>query len=280
MTPKQSIAVSHVEYESETRHYAHVDCPGHADYVKNMITGAAQMDGAILVVSAADGPMPQTREHILLARQVGVQYRSFLNKCDLVDDDELLELVEMEVRELLSKYEFPGDDAAVVRGTATGALEAVLDRGEKCIADLLSALDEKVELPEREVDKPFLMCIEDVFNIEGRGTVVTGRVERGELTKMSEVEIVGIRETRKTTATDIEMFRKLLDSASAGDNVGVLRGMKKTDVERGMVLAKPGSITPHTKFKAELYVLSKDEGGRLRHSSPTTVLNSISEPVM
>ena len=258
-----TIAVSHVEYESETRHYAHVDCPGHADYVKNMITGAAQMDGAILVVSAADGPMPQTREHILLARQVGVPaIVVFLNKCDLVDDDELLELVEMEVRELLSKYEFPGDDAAVVRGTATGALEAT-DVGEKCIADLLSALDEKVELPEREVDKPFLMCIEDVFNIEGRGTVVTGRVERGELTKMSEVEIVGIRETRKTTATDIEMFRKLLDSASAGDNVGVLlRGMKKTDVERGMVLAKPGSITPHTKFKAELYVLSKDEGGR------------------
>ena len=258
-----TIAVSHVEYESETRHYAHVDCPGHADYVNNMITGAAQMDGAILVVSAADGPMPQTREHILLARQVGVPaIVVFLNKCDLVDDDELLELVEMEVRELLSKYEFPGDDAAVVRGTATGALEGT-DVGEKCIADLLSALDEKVELPEREVDKPFLMCIEDVFNIEGRGTVVTGRVERGELTKMSEVEIVGIRETRKTTATDIEMFRKLLDSASAGDNVGVLlRGMKKTDVERGMVLAKPGSITPHTKFKAELYVLSKDEGGR------------------
>jgi len=258
-----TIAVSHVEYESETRHYAHVDCPGHADYVKNMITGAAQMDGAILVVSAADGPMPQTREHILLARQVGVPaIVVFLNKCDLVDDDELLELVEMEVRELLSKYEFPGDDAAVVQGTATGALEGT-DVGEKCIADLLSALDEKVELPKREVDKPFLMCIEDVFNIEGRGTVVTGRVERGELTKMSEVEIVGIRETRKTTATDIEMFRKLLDSASAGDNVGVLlRGMKKTDVERGMVLAKPGSITPHTKFKAELYVLSKDEGGR------------------
>jgi elongation factor Tu len=258
-----TIAVSHVEYESDNRHYAHVDCPGHADYVKNMITGAAQMDGAILVVSAADGPMPQTREHILLARQVGVPaIVVFLNKCDLVDDDELLELVEMEVRDLLSKYEFPGDDASIVRGSATAALEGTAD-GEACIQALLTAVDEQVPLPEREVDKPFLMCIEDVFNIEGRGTVVTGRVERGELTKMSEVEIVGLRETRKTTATDIEMFRKLLDSASAGDNVGVLlRGVKKTDVERGMVLSKPGSITPHTKFKAELYVLSKDEGGR------------------
>ncbi|MDG1890515.1 MAG: elongation factor Tu [Verrucomicrobiota bacterium] len=258
-----TIAVSHVEYESDNRHYAHVDCPGHADYVKNMITGAAQMDGAILVVSAADGPMPQTREHILLARQVGVPaIVVFLNKCDLVDDDELLELVEMEVRDLLSKYEFPGDDASIVRGSATAALEGTPD-GEACIQALLTAVDEQVPLPEREVDKPFLMCIEDVFNIEGRGTVVTGRVERGELTKMSEVEIVGLRETRKTTATDIEMFRKLLDSASAGDNVGVLlRGVKKTDVERGMVLSKPGSITPHTKFKAELYVLSKDEGGR------------------
>jgi elongation factor Tu len=258
-----TIAVSHVEYESDTRHYAHVDCPGHADYVKNMITGAAQIDGAILVVSAADGPMPQTREHILLARQVGVPaIVVFLNKCDLVDDDELLELVEMEVRDLLSKYQFPGDDAAVIRGTATGALDATPE-GEKGIQDLLDAIDANVPLPEREVDKPFLMCIEDVFNIEGRGTVVTGRVERGVLNKMSEVEIVGLRETRKTTATDIEMFRKLLDSASAGDNVGVLlRGVKKTDVERGMVLSKPGSITPHKKFKAEVYVLSKDEGGR------------------
>jgi elongation factor Tu len=228
-----------------------------------MITGAAQMDGAILVVSAADGPMPQTREHILLARQVGVPaIVVFLNKCDLVDDDELLELVEMEVRDLLSKYQFPGDDAAVIRGTATGALDATPE-GEKGIQDLLDAIDANVPLPEREVDKPFLMCIEDVFNIEGRGTVVTGRVERGVLNKMSEVEIVGLRETRKTTATDIEMFRKLLDSASAGDNVGVLlRGVKKTDVERGMVLSKPGSITPHKKFKAEVYVLSKDEGGR------------------
>ncbi|MBT3594953.1 elongation factor Tu [Verrucomicrobia bacterium] len=258
-----TIAVSHVEYESTERHYAHVDCPGHADYVKNMITGAAQMDGAILVVSAADGPMPQTREHILLARQVGVPaIVVFLNKCDLVDDEELLELVEMEVRDLLSKYEFPGDDAAIVRGSATAALDAKPE-GEEAIQNLLTAIDTNVPLPEREVDKPFLMCIEDVFNIEGRGTVVTGRVERGELLKMTEVEIVGLRETRKTTATDIEMFRKLLDSASAGDNVGVLlRGVKKTDVERGMVLAKPGSIRPIKKFKAELYVLSKDEGGR------------------
>ena len=258
-----TIAVSHVEYESTERHYAHVDCPGHADYVKNMITGAAQMDGAILVVSAADGPMPQTREHILLARQVGVPaIVVFLNKCDLVDDEELLELVEMEVRDLLSKYEFPGDDAAVVRGSATAALDAKPE-GEEAIQNLLTAIDANVPLPEREVDKPFLMCIEDVFNIEGRGTVVTGRVERGELLKMTEVEIVGLRETRKTTATDIEMFRKLLDSASAGDNVGILlRGVKKTDVERGMVLSKPGSIKPHKKFKAELYVLSKDEGGR------------------
>jgi elongation factor Tu len=258
-----TIAVSHVEYESTERHYAHVDCPGHADYVKNMITGAAQMDGAILVVSAADGPMPQTREHILLARQVGVPaIVVFLNKCDLVDDEELLELVEMEVRDLLSKYEFPGDDAAIVRGSATAALDSKPE-GEEAIQNLLTAIDTNVPLPEREVDKPFLMCIEDVFNIEGRGTVVTGRVERGELLKMTEVEIVGLRETRKTTATDIEMFRKLLDSASAGDNVGVLlRGVKKTDVERGMVLAKPGSIRPIKKFKAELYVLSKDEGGR------------------
>jgi elongation factor Tu len=262
-TKTVTIAVSHVEYESNTRHYAHVDCPGHADYVKNMITGAAQMDGAILVVSAADGPMPQTREHILLARQVGVPaVVVFLNKVDLVDDPELLDLVEMEIRDLLSKYQFPGDTAKVVRGSATAALEGKPE-GEKAIQDLMDAIDAAVPLPTREIDKPFLMCIEDVFNIEGRGTVVTGRVERGELNKMSEVEIVGLKETRKTTATDIEMFRKLLDKASAGDNVGVLlRGTKKEDVERGMVLAKPGSITPHTKFKAEVYVLSKDEGGR------------------
>jgi elongation factor Tu len=262
-TKTVTIAVSHVEYESNTRHYAHVDCPGHADYVKNMITGAAQMDGAILVVSAADGPMPQTREHILLARQVGVPaIVVFLNKVDLVDDPELLDLVEMEIRDLLSKYQFPGDTAKVVRGSATAALEGKPE-GEKAIQDLMDAIDAAVPLPTREIDKPFLMCIEDVFNIEGRGTVVTGRVERGELNKMSEVEIVGLKETRKTTATDIEMFRKLLDKASAGDNVGVLlRGTKKEEVERGMVLAKPGSITPHTKFKAEVYVLSKDEGGR------------------
>jgi len=262
-TKTVTIAVSHVEYESNARHYAHVDCPGHADYVKNMITGAAQMDGAILVVSAADGPMPQTREHILLARQVGVPaVVVFLNKVDLVDDKELLDLVEMEIRDLLNKYQFPGDTTPVVRGSATAALEAKPE-GEKAIQELMDAIDAHIPLPPREVDKPFLMCIEDVFNIEGRGTVVTGRVERGELNKMSEVEIVGLKDTRKTTATDIEMFRKLLDKASAGDNVGVLlRGTKKEDVERGMVLAKPGSITPHTKFKAEVYVLSKDEGGR------------------
>jgi elongation factor Tu len=262
-TKTVTIAVSHVEYESNTRHYAHVDCPGHADYVKNMITGAAQMDCAILVVSAADGPMPQTREHILLARQVGVPaVVCFLNKVDLVDDPELLDLVEMEIRDLLTKYQFPGDTAKVVRGSATAALEGKPE-GEKAIQDLMDAIDAAVPLPTREIDKPFLMCIEDVFNIEGRGTVVTGRVERGELNKMSEVEIVGLKETRKTTATDIEMFRKLLDKASAGDNVGVLlRGTKKEEVERGMVLAKPGSIKPHSKFKAEVYVLSKDEGGR------------------
>ena len=262
-TKTVTIAVSHVEYESNTRHYAHVDCPGHADYVKNMITGAAQMDGAILVVSAADGPMPQTREHILLARQVGVPaIVVFLNKVDLVDDPELLDLVEMEIRDLLTKYQFPGDSAKVVRGSATAALEGKPE-GEKAIQDLMDAIDAAIPLPTREIDKPFLMCIEDVFNIEGRGTVVTGRVERGELNKMSEVEIVGLKDTRKTVATDIEMFRKLLDKASAGDNVGVLlRGTKKEEVERGMVLAKPGSITPHTKFKAEVYVLSKDEGGR------------------
>jgi len=262
-TKTVTIAVSHVEYESTARHYAHVDCPGHADYVKNMITGAAQMDGAILVVSAADGPMPQTREHILLARQVGVpSIVVFLNKVDLVDDPELLDLVEMEIRDLLNKYQFPGDRTPVVRGSATAAL-AGKPEGEKAIADLLAAVDSNIPLPTREIDKPFLMCIEDVFNIEGRGTVVTGRVERGELNKMSDVEIVGLKDTRKTVATDIEMFRKLLDKASAGDNVGVLlRGTKKEEVERGMVLAKPGSIKPYTKFKAEVYVLSKDEGGR------------------
>jgi elongation factor Tu len=258
-----TIAVSHVEYESAARHYAHVDCPGHADYVKNMITGAAQMDGAILVVSAADGPMPQTREHILLARQVGVPaIVVFLNKIDLVDDKELLDLVEMEIRDLLTKYGFPGDKTPVVRGSSAAAM-ADKPEGEKAIQELMDAIDSFIPLPAREIDKPFLMCVEDVFNIEGRGTVVTGRVERGVLKKMEEVEIVGLKDTRKTVATDIEMFRKLLDSASAGDNVGVLlRGTKKEEVERGMVLAKPGSIKPHTKFKAEVYVLTKDEGGR------------------
>ncbi|HTR41530.1 MAG TPA: elongation factor Tu [Pseudomonadales bacterium] len=258
-----TIAVSHVEYQSDKRHYAHVDCPGHADYVKNMITGAAQMDGAILVVDASEGPMPQTREHILLARQVGVPaIVVFLNKVDLVDDKELLDLVEMEVRDLLTKYQFPGDKAAVVKGSAKAALEAKPE-GEKAIQELMDAIDAQIPLPTREVDKPFLMCIEDVFTIEGRGTVVTGRVERGVLERMSEVEIVGLKDTRKTTATDIEMFRKLLDKATAGDNVGVLlRGTTKDEVERGMVLAKPASITPHNKFKAEVYVLSKDEGGR------------------
>src|SRR5436305_6178215 len=258
-----TINTSHVEYETENRHYAHVDCPGHADYIKNMITGAAQMDGAILVVSAADGPMPQTREHILLARQVGVPaIVVYLNKVDLVDDPELLDLVEMEIRDLLNKYQFPGDKTPVIRGSATKAMAGDAE-GEKSIQDLLDAIDNFIPLPMREIDKPFLMCIEDVFNIEGRGTVVTGRVERGVLERMSEVEIVGLKDTRKTVATDIEMFRKLLDKASAGDNVGVLlRGTKKEEVERGMVLAKPGTITPHTKFKAEVYVLSKDEGGR------------------
>ncbi|MDA1273248.1 MAG: elongation factor Tu [Verrucomicrobia bacterium] len=262
-TKTVTIAVSHVEYESDNRHWAHIDCPGHADYVKNMITGAAQMDGAILVVSAADGPMPQTREHILLARQVGVPaVVVYLNKIDLVDDPELLELVEMEIRDLLNKYQFPGDTIPVVKGSSSAALAGEPD-GEKSIQQLMDAIDTAIPLPEREIDKPFLMCIEDVFNIEGRGTVVTGRVERGELAKMSDVEIVGLRDTRKTVATDIEMFRKLLDKASAGDNVGVLlRGTKKDEVERGMVLAKPGSIKPHTHFKAEIYVLSKDEGGR------------------
>jgi elongation factor Tu len=262
-TKTVTIAVSHVEYQSDKRHYAHIDCPGHADFVKNMITGAAQMDGAILVVDASEGPMPQTREHILLARQVGVPaVVVFLNKVDLVDDPELLDLVEMEVRDLLNKYQFPGDKTPVIRGSSKKAL-AGEPEGEAAIQKLMEAIDEFIPLPTREVDKPFLMCIEDVFNIEGRGTVVTGRVERGVLKRMDDVEIVGLRDTRKTVATDIEMFRKLLDSANAGDNVGVLlRGTKKEEVERGMVLAKPGSITPHTHYKAEVYVLSKEEGGR------------------
>ncbi|HQC42073.1 MAG TPA: elongation factor Tu, partial [Verrucomicrobiota bacterium] len=262
-TKTVTIAISHVEYESEKRHYAHVDCPGHADYIKNMITGAAQMDGAILVVSAADGPMPQTREHILLARQVGVpSIVVFLNKIDLVDDPELLDLVEMEIRDLLTKYGFPGDDIPIIRGSSAAA-QAGTPEGVKAIDELLAALDSYIPEPMREVDKPFLMSLEDVFNIEGRGTVVTGRVERGVMKRMTDVEIVGLRPTRKTVVTDIEMFRKLLDEAQAGDNVGVLlRGVKKDEVERGMVLAKPGSITPHTKFKAELYILSREEGGR------------------
>ncbi len=262
-TKTVTIAVSHVEYQSDKRHYAHIDCPGHADFIKNMITGAAQMDGAILVVDASEGPMPQTKEHVLLARQVGVPaIVVFLNKVDLVDDPELLDLVEMEVRDLLTKYEFPGEKTPVVRGSSKKAL-AGDPEAEKAIQQLMDAIDAHIPLPTREVDKPFLMCIEDVFNIEGRGTVVTGRVERGQLKRMDDVEIVGLRETRKTVATDIEMFRKLLDSANAGDNVGVLlRGTKKDEVERGMVLAKPGTITPHTHFKAEVYVLSKEEGGR------------------
>jgi elongation factor Tu len=262
-TKTVTIAISHVEYQSNARHYAHVDCPGHADYIKNMITGAAQMDGAILVVDASEGPMPQTREHILLARQVGVPaIVVYMNKVDLVDDPELLDLVEMELRDLLTKYGFPGDTTPIVRGSAKTAM-AGDQKGMDSIQQLLDAVDSFIPLPMREIDKPFLMSIEDVFNIEGRGTVVTGRVERGELNRMTDVEIVGLRETRKTVATDIEMFRKLLDKASAGDNVGVLlRGTKKEDVERGMVLAKPGTITPHTHFKAEVYVLSKDEGGR------------------
>ena len=258
-----TINTSHVEYETETRHYAHVDCPGHADYVKNMITGAAQMDGAILVCSAADGPMPQTREHILLARQVGVPYIIvFMNKCDMVDDAELLELVEMEIRDLLSSYDFPGDDCPIVQGSALKALEGDAGYEEK-IFELAAALDSYIPTPERAVDKPFLLPIEDVFSISGRGTVVTGRVERGIIHVGDEIEIVGLKETQKTTCTGVEMFRKLLDEGQAGDNVGVLlRGTKREDVERGQVLAKPGTITPHTKFKAEVYVLSKEEGGR------------------
>ena len=262
-TKTVTIAVSHVEYESEARHYAHVDCPGHADYVKNMITGAAQMDGAILVVDADSGPMPQTNEHVLLARQVGVpSIVVFMNKTDLVQDEEMLELVEMEIRELLNKYDFPGDETPIIRGSATGALKEE-DKWLEKIAELLKACDEFVPEPERDADKPFLMCIEDTFIIEGRGLVATGRVERGILNKMDKVEIVGIKDTEETVATDIEMFRKLLDSCQPGDNVGVLlRGKKKGEVERGQVLAKPGSIKPHTKFKAEVYVLTKEEGGR------------------
>lgn len=260
-----TIATAHVEYETEARHYAHVDCPGHADYVKNMITGAAQMDGAILVVSANDGPMPQTREHILLARQVGVPYIVvFLNKVDMVDDPELLDLVELEVRDLLSSYDFPGDDTPIVRGSALKALEG--DQGEigaLAIKQLMQTLDEYIPQPERAIDKPFLMPVEDVFSIQGRGTVATGRVERGIIKVGEEVEIVGIRDTTKTTITGVEMFRKLLDEGRAGDNVGcLLRGLKREDIERGQVLAKPGTIKPHTKFKAEVYILTKEEGGR------------------
>jgi elongation factor Tu len=260
-----TIATSHVEYDSPNRHYAHVDCPGHADYVKNMITGAAQMDGAILVVSAADGPMPQTREHILLSRQVGVPFIVvFLNKADMVDDEELLELVEMEIRELLSDYDFPGDDTPIITGSALKALEGdTSDIGMPAVAKLVECLDEYIPEPERAVDQPFLMPIEDVFSISGRGTVVTGRVERGIIKVGDEMEIVGIKDTTKTTCTGVEMFRKLLDEGRAGENVGVLlRGTKRDDVERGQVLAKPGSITPHTKFEGEVYVLGKDEGGR------------------
>src|ERR687892_665505 len=258
-----TIAIAHVEYETENRHYAHVDCPGHADYIKNMITGAAQMDGAILVVSAADGPMPQTREHVLLARQVNVPYIVVaLNKVDQVDDPELLDLVELEVRELLSSYEFPGDDVPIVRISALKALEGD-EEAKGQVLQLLEAVDTSIPEPVRDVDKPFLMPIEDVFSITGRGTVVTGRVERGGIKKMEEIEIVGIHPTKKTVATDLEMFRKLLDDVQAGDNVGVLlRGIDKDDVARGQVLAKPGSITPHTKFESQVYVLSKDEGGR------------------
>jgi len=260
-----TIATAHVEYETDKRHYAHVDCPGHADYVKNMITGAAQMDGAILVVSAADGPMPQTREHILLARQVGVPYIVvFLNKADMVDDEELLELVELEVRELLSSYDFPGDDIPIIKGSALKGLEGDKgELGEQAILKLMDAVDSYIPEPQRAIDKPFLMPVEDVFSISGRGTVATGRVERGIVKVGEEVEIVGMKATTKTTVTGVEMFRKLLDEGRAGDNIGaLLRGVKREDIERGQVLAKPGSITPHTKFKAEAYILSKEEGGR------------------
>ena len=258
-----TINTSHVEYDTPTRHYAHVDCPGHADYVKNMITGAAQMDGAILVVAATDGPMPQTREHILLGRQVGVPYIIvFLNKCDMVDDEELLELVEMEVRELLSQYDFPGDDTPIVRGSALKALEGDAEWEAK-ILELAGFLDSYIPEPERAIDKPFLLPIEDVFSISGRGTVATGRIERGVTKKMEEVEIIGIKDTQKTAVTDIEMFRKLLDEGQAGDNVGLLlRGLKKEDIERGQVIIKPGTVKPHKNFKAEVYVLTKEEGGR------------------
>ncbi len=260
-----TIAIAHVEYQTETRHYAHVDCPGHADYVKNMITGAAQMDGAVLVLNAADGPMPQTREHILLARQVGVpRIVVFLNKVDMVDDEELLDLVELEVRELLTEYKFPGDDIPVIRGSALQALENPEDEAKtKCIWDLMNALDDYVPIPERAVDKPFLMPIEDIFSISGRGTVATGRIDSGVIHVGDEVEIVGFRPTTKTTITGVEMFRKLLDDGQAGDNIGaLLRGTKRDEIERGQVLAKPGTITPHTKFKAQVYVLKKEEGGR------------------
>lgn len=259
-----TISTAHVEYETETRHYAHVDCPGHADYVKNMITGAAQMDGAILVVSAADGPMPQTREHILLSRNVGVPYIVvFLNKCDMVDDEELLELVEMEVRDLLSDYDFPGDDVPVIKGSALKALEGDADYEAK-IFELMDAVDEYIPTPERDTEKPFMMPVEDVFSITGRGTVATGRVERGQVKVGDEVEIIGLQEENgKTTVTGVEMFRKLLDYAEAGDNIGaLLRGVSREDIQRGQVLAKPGTITPHSRFKAEVYVLSKEEGGR------------------
>jgi elongation factor Tu len=262
-TKTVTIAVAHVEYESDNRHYAHVDCPGHADFVKNMITGAAQMDGAILVVSAADGPMPQTREHILLARQVGVpKIVVFLNKVDLLDDEELLELVEIEVRDLLSKYQYDGDNAVVVRGSSLAAMDGKPE-GLEAIQNLMDAIDTEIEEPEREIDKPFLMSVEDVFSITGRGTVATGRIERGVVKVGEDVEIVGLADTRKTVCTGVEMFRKLLDQGQAGDNVGLLlRGIAKDEVERGQVLAKPGSITPHTKAKAEIYVLTKEEGGR------------------
>jgi elongation factor Tu len=261
-----TIATAHVEYQSKTRHYAHVDCPGHADYVKNMITGAAQMDGAVLVVSAADGPMPQTREHILLARQVGVPYIIvFLNKVDMVDDEELLDLVELEVRELLSVYEFPGDDTPIIRGSALKALESGDPESPdaKCIFELVDAMDSYIPLPERALDRDFLMPVEDVFSISGRGTVATGRIERGIVKTGDKVELVGIRDTQNTVCTGVEMFRKILDEGQAGDNVGLLlRGMKKEDVERGMVICKPGSVTPHTKFEGEVYILTKEEGGR------------------
>jgi len=261
-----TIATAHVEYQSKTRHYAHVDCPGHADYVKNMITGAAQMDGAVLVVSAADGPMPQTREHILLARQVGVPYIVvFLNKVDMVDDEELLDLVDMEVRELLDQYDFPGDDTPIIRGSALKALESADADSEeaKCIFELIEALDTYIPLPERALDQPFLMPVEDVFSISGRGTVATGRIERGIVKTGEKIELVGIRDTQNTVCTGVEMFRKILDEGQAGDNVGLLlRGMKKEDVERGMVICKPGSVNPHTKFECEVYILTKEEGGR------------------